>query len=102
MRVCSCQSFGNTRSSCWCGPPTSRRIPMTITTTAPLPQLVLRSLDHNWDYARWERLPDDGNRYEVLDGVLYMTTAPSNYHQWIIGGLWQFVGVPCRASGFAH
>ncbi len=30
-----------------------------------------------------EHLPDDGNRYEVLDGVLYMTTAPSFFHQWI-------------------
>ena len=29
-------------------------------------------------------LPDDGNRYEVIDGVLYMTTAPSYFHQWII------------------
>ncbi|MFL5801704.1 MAG: Uma2 family endonuclease, partial [Roseiflexaceae bacterium] len=28
--------------------------------------------------------PDDGNRYEVIDGVLYMTTAPSSFHQWII------------------
>jgi hypothetical protein len=42
-------------------------------TTAP-PTLTLRSLDAGWDYARWEQeLPDDGNRYEVIDGVLYVT-----------------------------
>ena len=52
---------------------------MTITT----PELMLRSLTNDWTLARWETLPDDGNRYEVIDGVLYMTTAPSAFHQWI-------------------
>ncbi|MEI8165477.1 MAG: Uma2 family endonuclease [Chloroflexales bacterium] len=56
---------------------------MSIETTAP-PELVVRSLDASWSYARWSQLPDDGNRYEVIDGVLYMTTAPSFFHQWII------------------
>lgn len=55
---------------------------MSIETVTP--ELVTRSLDASWDYARWSRLPDDGNRYEVIDGVLYMTTAPSFFHQWII------------------
>jgi Uma2 family endonuclease len=55
---------------------------MTVTTM--LPELVLRSPEADWDRARWETLPDDGNRYEVIDGVLYMTTAPSSFHQWII------------------
>ncbi len=47
--------------------------------------LTLRSLDAVWNRARWEEeLPDDGNRYEVIGGVLYMSTAPSPIHQWII------------------
>lgn len=46
--------------------------------------LALRSLDASWDRARWERLPADGRRYEVIDGVLYVSTAPSFFHQWII------------------
>jgi len=54
----------------------------TEITTAP-PELTTRSLDAGWNYARWSQLPDDGNRYEVIDGVLYMTTAPSFFHQWI-------------------
>lgn len=37
-----------------------------------------------WNRALWEQLPDDGNRYEVINGVLYMTKAPSSFHQWII------------------
>ena len=47
-------------------------------------ELALRSHDAAWDRTRWEQLPDDGNRYEVIDGVLYMSTAPSFFHQWII------------------
>ena len=49
-----------------------------------LPELMLRSANATWNRARWEQLPNDGNRYEVIDGVLYMTTAPSFFHQWII------------------
>ena len=34
----------------------------------------------------WARLPDDdGNRYEVIDGVLYVTPSPSNPHQDAVG-----------------
>jgi Uma2 family endonuclease len=35
-------------------------------------------------YTRWLQLPDDGNYYEVINGVLYRTTAPSFFHQWIV------------------
>ena len=54
------------------------------TETVATTERVTRSLDASWSYARWSQLPDDGNRYEVIDGVLYMTTAPSFFHQWII------------------
>src|SRR5436190_3738374 len=56
----------------------------TMTVISEFPELMLRSADATWDRARWEQLPDDGNRYEVIDGVLYITTAPSFFHQWII------------------
>jgi Uma2 family endonuclease len=55
-----------------------------MATTATMSDLAMRSLDASWSRARWEQLPNDGNRYEVIDGVLYMTTAPSFFHQWII------------------
>src|SRR3712207_3513693 len=51
--------------------------------TAIRPELVLRSLDATWNADRWGTLGDDGNRYEVIDGVLYRTTAPSPCHQWL-------------------
>jgi Uma2 family endonuclease len=52
--------------------------------TCTTPQIALRSHDGTWNRARWETLPADGNRYEVIDGILYMSTAPSVFHQWII------------------
>jgi Uma2 family endonuclease len=34
-----------------------------------------------WTYAEFARLPDDGNRYEVIAGELYVTPAPGRIHQ---------------------
>jgi len=51
--------------------------------TVANPEFALRSLTDDWTLARWEQLPDDGNRYEVISGVLYMSTVPSLFHQWI-------------------
>jgi len=55
----------------------------------------------DWTYSDWETLPDDGNRYEVIRGVLYMTTAPSLFHQWIIFQLVKLVGIPVQERGLA-
>ena len=30
-----------------------------------------------------ERFPEDGNRYELLDGMLIVTPAPRQAHQWV-------------------
>lgn len=35
-----------------------------------------------WRYEDYLRLPDDGKRYEIIDGVLYMANAPSLEHQF--------------------
>ncbi|MFP4441126.1 MAG: Uma2 family endonuclease [Chloroflexaceae bacterium] len=68
-------------------------------TLATVPDLVLRSVSADWDYARWQQLPDDGNRYEVIDGMLYKTTAPSFFHQWIIKRLERYLGIPAEDRG---
>ena len=34
-----------------------------------------------WTYASYAAVPDDGQRYEVIDGVLYMAPAPNEGHQ---------------------
>jgi Uma2 family endonuclease len=50
-----------------------------------------------WTVADWEHLVAtrttmNGYRYEVIDGVITMTTAPSFFHQWIITRLIQKIG----------
>jgi Uma2 family endonuclease len=54
-----------------------------------------------WTYADWEGLPGDGNRYEIIAGVLYMTTAPSSFHQWIIKQLVRYLAIPAEDQGLA-
>ena len=34
-----------------------------------------------------ESMPDDGNRYEVIDGEFFVSTAPSWFHQYALGRL---------------
>ena len=36
-----------------------------------------------WTYEDWCKLPDDGYRYEVITGVLYVSPPPSIRHQRI-------------------
>jgi Uma2 family endonuclease len=38
-----------------------------------------------WTYEDYLRLPDDGNRYEVIRGVLYVTPSPGLEHQFAAG-----------------
>jgi len=52
--------------------------------TLPARDFLLRSVDKDWTADDWERLPhDSGYRFEIIHGVLYMSTAPSPFHQWI-------------------
>ncbi len=55
-----------------------------------------------WTYADWERLPDDDNRYEIIDGVLYMSTSPSLYHQWIVQQFYEYVGIPAKQKQLGY
>ncbi|MEO6194789.1 MAG: Uma2 family endonuclease [Thermoanaerobaculia bacterium] len=45
-----------------------------------------------WTYDDYARLPDDGNRYEVIRGNLYVTPAPNFDHQYVIAQLTRLLG----------
>jgi Uma2 family endonuclease len=49
-----------------------------------------------------ERFPDDGNRYELLDGVLLVTPAPSLLHQVIAARLMRTLHDAFPVPGMAH
>ena len=51
---------------------------------------------NRWTYQDWLRLPDDGFRYEVLNGKLYLTPPPTIAHQNAISEL------GTRMHGFAR
>jgi Uma2 family endonuclease len=41
------------------------------------------------DYSDLQATPDDGKRYELLEGELFVTPSPSPWHQWGSGELQQ-------------
>lgn len=43
--------------------------------------------DHPWTVADLALLPDDGLRYELVDGTLLVSAAPSKLHQRCVGNL---------------
>ncbi len=71
-----------------------------MTTTERLPVVVPADWvpgppQGQWTYADYAAIPEDGKRYEVVKGVLYMSPAPTPGHQSvsveIVGYLRQFV-----------
>lgn len=41
----------------------------------------------DWTVDMVDALPDDGQRYEIIDGELFVTPAPAEGHQLIVGVL---------------
>lgn len=37
-----------------------------------------------WTYEDYLKLPDDGRRFEIVEGVLYVTNAPNIDHQFVV------------------
>jgi len=64
-------------------------------------EFLLRSPAASWTYEMWERLPNDGNCYEIIDGVLYMATVPSFWHQRVVGNLLRDIAYPQEDLGIA-
>ncbi len=46
-----------------------------------------------WTWDDYLRLPDDGKRYEIIHGVLYVSPAPRLIHQFVVGRLTYFLTV---------
>ena len=63
---------------------------MTAQTMAPTAGAALTEQNGwpaqgQWRYDDYLRLPNDGNRYEIIEGVLYVANAPSYEHQFTVG-----------------
>ena len=43
----------------------------------------------DWTVDMLDALPDDGQRYEIIDGELFVTPGPGEFHQDIVGALYR-------------
>jgi Uma2 family endonuclease len=63
------------------------------------PLMAQRLSPHAWTVERLWDLPDDGNRYELIDGDLLVTPAPTARHQWAVAELFAQITAYCRQIG---
>jgi hypothetical protein len=47
-------------------------------------------------------LPNDGNRYEILDGEFSVTPAPATKHQTVLGNLYRFLANHVTANSLEN
>ncbi len=47
------------------------------------------ALLNDWTVDMLDGLPDDGQRYELIDGALFVTPAPAEAHQDVVGALYR-------------
>jgi Uma2 family endonuclease len=52
-----------------------------------------------WTYDDYAALPDDGKRYEIVNGVLYMSPSPSWSHQEIVGRIYRYLSAYVESAG---
>ena len=45
----------------------------------------------NWTYEDYATMPDDGKRYQIVDGVLFMSLAPNIGHQETVGEIFAYL-----------
>src|SRR5690606_17800762 len=58
--------------------------------------MVMPALSRRWTREEVLALPDDGNRYELVDGELLVTPAPRGRHQRVVMKLYDII------SPFVH
>lgn len=53
----------------------------------------------NWTYDDYAALPDDGKKYEIVEGVLLMAPAPTGPHQDVIGEIFSYLRTYVKLTG---
>lgn len=56
----------------------------------------------DWTVDMLDALPEDGQRYEIIDGVLYVTPAPSDVHQLVSAAFFKPIDAYLRTSTVAR
>jgi len=50
-----------------------------------------REAEIKFTYRDWLQLPEDGQRYEIIEGELFVTPAPAFKHGWVASGLFSML-----------
>jgi Putative restriction endonuclease len=64
-------------------------------------QMSAVTIDEAWGFGRaftvaeLDRMPDDGHRYELLDGALLVSLRPTTIHQAVAGRLYGVLNAVC-------
>jgi Uma2 family endonuclease len=61
-------------------------------------RMAMPALRTDWTVEMLDTLPDDGQRYEIIDGELFVTPAPSDVHQLVASVLWARLWAYLRPS----
>ncbi len=56
----------------------------------------------HWTYEDYAALPDDGHRYEIVDGVLYIAPSPDRGHQNAAFEIASYLRTYVKLSGFGQ
>jgi Uma2 family endonuclease len=56
----------------------------------------------HWTYNHYAALPEDGKRYEIVDGVLYMSPSPNNFHQKVSIWLSHYLVIHVMVAGLGE
>ena len=64
--------------------------------------MLMATKTRRWTSADLVDLPDDGNRYEVLDGELFVTPQAVPYHEFVAFELARKIADYCDLHGLAH
>jgi Uma2 family endonuclease len=76
---------------------TSGRVPMVTTADN-----VQGPGQGRWTYNDYTKLPDDGKRYEIVDGVLYMAPSPNEWHQTAAGEIFAYLRTYVKLAGLGR
>jgi Uma2 family endonuclease len=56
----------------------------------------------HWTYKDYAALSDDGHRYEIVDGVLYMAPSLNEWHQTTAGRLFRYLSTYIEDTGLGR
>jgi len=64
--------------------------------------MLMLTKSTGWTVHDLDRLPDDGNRYEIVDGELFVTPAPSRRHQLVLVSFFRRVDAFVASHGIGR